>query len=76
MRHSYAVSFSRKRIGTYSQQHHGAVAIAGSERKRTMLSVWKKPGDYDHKIEQQVTGGPVLCGICANHKPAVPFPRI
>jgi hypothetical protein len=57
MRHSYAVSFSRKRIGTYSQQHHGAVAIAGSERKRTMLSVWKKPGDYDHKIEATGDGG-------------------
>jgi hypothetical protein len=50
-------SFFRKRIGTYSQQHHGAVAIAGSERKPTMLSVWKRPGDYDRKIEARGDGG-------------------
>jgi hypothetical protein len=47
MRHFYAASFFRKRIGTYLQRHHGAVGIAGFVL--AMLSVWKKPGDLNRK---------------------------
>jgi hypothetical protein len=43
MRHFYAASFFRKRIGTYLQRHHGAVGIAG------FVPVWKKPGDLNRK---------------------------